>query len=142
LNISQIYILMDSVEIPDDFYICRVRSLGDCSCNHLAHKSCIYRNHVFSSYKRVVLINCSDLNKKITELRHKCNIIDEIEEKTYFVDNIFNNLAYGICRDSSILLCNKDYSNKFANINDFLEYLDKNCPECIRNNDIKIALKD
>jgi len=126
---------MENIEIPDDFYILK-RGFHE----YLCHKSCTYKN-TFSNNKFHYLPNKLVSNKIIAELRHKCNILDEIEEKTYFVDNRFNNLCYNMFDDLIIYLYGPKYKY-FSNVKNFLEYLTKNHPECIRNNDIKIALKD
>jgi hypothetical protein len=126
---------MENIEIPDDLYICD---------KYLCHKSCTYKNNSFSNNKFHYLPNKLVLNEIISKLRHKCNILDEIEEKTYFIDYKFNNLCYDVYAGAGIYLYGMYFSNLriFTNVNDLLEYLDKNHPECVKSTDIKIALKD
>jgi len=125
---------MENIEIPDDFYVYKGHNY-----NTLCHKSCVIRNGEFSNYK-FLFINKLISNEMIIKLRYKCNTIDEIEERTYFVDNAFKNLSYTTYYSGDIILYK---TNKiFNNVNDFIDYLAENYPECIRNNDIKIALKD
>jgi hypothetical protein len=126
---------MTDVEIPGDFYVCNKYGY-----KYLCHKSCITINGLFSNGKNYYLHTNHISNKDIIKLRHICNITDEIEEKTYFVDNKFKNLSYGIYDNGDIYLYK--INKTFNNVTDFIDYLDKNHPECIRNNDIKIALKD
>ncbi len=128
---------MDIVEIPDDFYICRAYNY-----TYLCHKSCVIINDLFTNYKNIVYEIIS--NEIITQLRNLCNIIDEIEEKTYFVDQKFNDLLYSVYNSKIGLYKDKhcDYYNRFVNAIDFIDYLAENYPESIRSNDIKIALKD
>jgi hypothetical protein len=129
---------MENIEIPDDFYI----YTSVCGYKYLCHKSCIFVNSSFSNCKFQLLRCRSFSDEDIAILRYKCNIIDEIEEKTYFVDTKFNDLCYYVHDNTSIYLHGTHYVQSLSNIKDFLEYLDKKYPECIRNNDIKIALKD
>jgi hypothetical protein len=126
---------MENIEIPDDFYI------YDDNHGHkyLCHKSCTYKNS-FLNNKFQYLPNKLVLNEIIAKLRYICNINDEIEEKTYFINYKFNDLCHYV-HDDLIYLYGPNYKY-FSNVKDFLEYLTKNHPECIRNNDIKIALKD
>jgi hypothetical protein len=130
---------MESVEIPGDFYI-----RDKYGYKYLCHKSCITINGLFSNGKFYYLHTNHISNKDIIVLRYKCNTIDEIEEKTYFVNDKFNDLNYGIHDDTRIYLHGLviQFLKIFNNVNNFIEYLNKNYPESIRNNDIKIALKD
>jgi len=129
---------MENIVIPDDFYI----YTSVYGYKYLCHKSCIFVNSSLSNCKFQLLRCRSFSDEDIAILRYKCNIIDEIEEKTYFVDTKFNDLCYCVHDNTSIYLHGIHYVQSFSNIKDFLEYLDKKYPECIRNNDIKIALKD
>jgi hypothetical protein len=125
---------MEIIEIPDYFYI-------NSSC--LCHKSCIRTILGFSNRKYICTHDYPISNGLVAFLRLICNRIDEIEEKTYFVGRKFNNLWYTVSYGTNLWLRVLNYPNKiFNNLNEFLEYLNKNYPECIRNDDIKIALKD
>jgi len=131
---------MENIQIPDDFYTYNKRGYS-----YLCHKSCVAVNGQFSNHKYIYSYMNPITNENIAKLRYDCCIIDEVEEKTYFVNNKFNNLTYGIDRDIVIRLResrNGDYSNMFANVNDFIDYLNKNYPESVKSTDIKIALKD
>jgi hypothetical protein len=128
---------MESIEIPDDFYI-----YEEDGYRWLCHRSCVFVSNDFTNYKNIEYEIIS--NEIITQLRNLCNIIDEIEEKTYFVDHKFNGLSYSVYNSKIGLYKDKhcDCYGRFADINDFIDYLAENYPECIRSNDIKIALKD
>jgi len=133
---------MENIEIPDDFYI-YTSVYGN---KYLCHKSCIFVNNLFSNCKFYYLHAKYISNEDIIKLRHICNINDEIEEKTYFVNNKFNCLSYDMGGYGDCICLSEPYFARVFtgvnNVNEFLECLNKNYPECIRNNDIKIALKD
>jgi hypothetical protein len=127
---------MAKVKIPDDFYTFTYNTL-----NYLCHKSCTVSDNVFTNDKVVRYINIS--NKVIDDLRRICDMNDEIEEKTYFVNNEFNDLIFYISSNFSVYLHNAGICIKlFRNASYFLKYLAENYPDCMRNNEIKIALKD
>jgi len=128
---------METIEIPDDFYIYKEIN----GYTYLCYKSCVLINGKLSGCKYINLHGRPVSNKIIDILRSMCDTIDEIKEKTHFVNNKFNNLSYNV-HDPYILFYGKTYIYTFISVNDFIEYLDKNYPKCIRNNDIKIALKD
>jgi hypothetical protein len=127
---------MDNIEIPDDFYICKIQTL-----TYLCHRSCDFKNGRFSNTKNIHIYQLT--NEHITILKNICNIVDEIEDQTYFIDNIFN-ILYFYFYNHSIQLCtvHEGHIKKFDNVSDFLEYLAKSYPECMKTTDIKIALKD
>jgi hypothetical protein len=131
---------METIEIPGDFYIYKEIN----GYTYLCHRSCVLINGKLSNRKYINLYDRLVSNKSIAILRHICGITDEIEEKTYFVNGKFNNLFCYVQNSARICLivihfCACTY---FDNVNDLLEYLDKKHPECIKNTDIKIALKD
>ncbi len=128
---------MDIVEIPDDFYI-----YEEDGYRFLCHKSCVLVNDTYSNNKFSSLMLRLVSDEDIILLRIKCNMIDEIEERTHFVSGRFKKLLYNICRDGHIELAEIYFPSTFNNVNDFIDYLDKNHPECIKSVDIKIALKD
>jgi len=128
---------MESVKIPDDFYIYEEEN----GCKWLYHKSCTLNNNTCSNHKFYYLGTKPVSNEIIVILRSICNKINEIEEKTYFVDHKFNDLLCGV-NDSKITLYRENHYDRFANVNDFIDYLAENYPECVRSTDIKIALKD
>jgi hypothetical protein len=140
---------MDDITIPEDFYILNVRHI-----NYLLHRSCIvsncmYSNYMFSNYKCVCMHSVPRVGDSISTyiniLRNICNIYDEIEEKTYFINSRFYDLSFNVSEYTfSIHLRVDETLNFFSfdNVNGFLEYLAENYPKSIRNDDIKIALKD
>jgi len=130
---------MENIVIPDDFY-----TYNKYGYTYLCYKSCVLKNGIFSNHKCISSLKPLT-NENIAILKHKCDIIDEIEEKTYFVNNRFKKLSYGINRANDIWLRelrSGDYSNKFVDVNDFIDYLAENFPESVKGTDIKIALKD
>jgi hypothetical protein len=129
---------MTDADIPDIFYIYESDKYD---YRYLCHKSCVIVSNSFSNNKFYYLQYGPVSNEIIAILRSMCDIIDEIEEKTYFVNRKFNNLWYDI--HANVVIHLSAYGVKiFNNVNDFIEYLNKNYPESIKNNDIKIALKD
>jgi hypothetical protein len=129
---------MENIVIPDDFYI-----YEEDGYKYLCHKSCVCIDGILSNPKFEYLQTRPVSNEDIIKLRYTCNMNDEIEEKTYFVDTKFNNLRYYVYDETGELSFRSgEHYIDFANVNDLLEYLAENYPECIRNNDIKIALKD
>jgi len=131
---------MDNIEIPEDFYV-----LNTGHHIFLCHKSCIWSDHMFSNQKNVCLCTTSDIDSYYFNiLRNICNMCDEVEENTYFIDDKFNDLEFNISKGRlwiHLFVCGASTKN-FSNAKSLLEYLAKNYPECMRNNDIKIALKD
>jgi hypothetical protein len=128
---------MENIKIPDDFYI----YTGVYGYKWLCHKSCVCINNNLSNIKYLFFPFGSFSDKDIAKLRYKCNIIDEIEEKTYFIDCRFNNIYYNLYDDTNIYLHGHIYKC-FHNVNDFIDYLAENYPESVKGIDIKIALKD
>jgi len=132
---------MENIEIPDDFYIYTYNDIENV-IYVLIHKSCVVTSEKFSNRKFIL---CTEYitNNTIDMLRHRCNVYDEIEEKTYFIDLCFKtlNIVISDYNNYVILYRNINYIQSFRSVNDLLEYLAENCPESIRNNDIKIALK-
>ncbi len=131
--------MIDNIEIPDDFYTITFNQY-----TYLCHKSCTESNDGSWSNDRFVytssIINI--INKgHIENLRDICNIYDIITEKTYFKENTYNELVLSVYNKNGISLHSGDKIN-FACLEDLLDYLAENYPECIRNDEIKIALKD
>ncbi len=122
---------MENIEIPEDFYIDFHRKI-------LFHKKCVIIDNSPNNYLFVILWEDIPLNKSIMSLRDICKTHDEIEEKTYFVNCMFDNLYVYIASSMDINLANIN----FTSVNNFLEYLTKNYPESVKGTDIKIALKD
>jgi hypothetical protein len=134
---------MEGVEIPDDFYI-----YDRYFSTYLCHKSCVLKNDIFSNRKYIYSCMKPFTNESIAILRHKCDTIDEIEEKTYFVDNTysddntFNKLVYDARSNENVWLEGMCIYKKFNSVNDFINYLAKNYLKSVKSTDIKIALKD
>jgi hypothetical protein len=123
---------MEKIKIPDDFYIDEYV---------LAHKSCIVIS-VRSSYSndRYVIPRGEVKQSHTDMLRYICNMYDILNEKTYFEENKYKNMYINIY-DIDLLELWNNSTIIFNGINELIEYLAKNYPECIRNDDIKIALK-
>jgi hypothetical protein len=73
--------------------------------------------------------------KLLDSLLINCQIHDKYKECEYNV-MISSDIYCGI-----ILCFHNNLVNKFKNINDLIAYIQEYHPECIRQNDIKIALK-
>jgi hypothetical protein len=124
---------MDNIVIPDDFYF---------NEGVLAHISCIYchKNDRYSNDK-FIPIHIKVKQFHIDNLRDICNMYDILNEKTYFEENKYKNMHTRMFGENTLELFDGSCI-KFDDINKLLEYLAKNYPECIRNDDIKIALKN
>jgi hypothetical protein len=130
---------MENIKIPDNFYF---------NEGVLAHKSCIYR-HDKNEYSndRYIKIDQEVRQSDVDNLRDICNIYDILNEKTYFEESRYKNMYTDIYYKNLLRLFvdnnDDDYDYiDFYNINELLEYLTENYPECIKDSDIKIALKD
>jgi len=114
----------------------------------IAHKSCkSVNNGNFTNCKRVFTVSYYSLDECIRALKHRCEIIDQIEENTYLIDcKLFNNFRFYLSDSTHNPMINL-IKNKIPCLcicytaDEFIEFLTKNHPECIRSNDIKIALK-
>jgi len=123
---------MEKIKIPDDFYVNK---------NVLAHKSCMVGSFRSGySNDRFVPIDREVRQSDIDILKHICNMYDILNEKTYFEENKYKNMYINIY-DIDLLELWNNSTIIFNGINELIEYLAKNYPECIRNDDIKIALK-
>jgi len=128
---------MNNIVIPDDFYV---------DVYYLVHKSCIYC-HDKNEYSndRYIKIDQEVRQSDVDNLRDICNIYDILNEKTYFEESRYKNMYTDIYYKNLLRLFvdnNDDDYIDFYNINELLEYLTENYPECIKDSDIKIALKD
>ncbi len=123
---------MEKIKIPDDFYIDHY---------YLCHKSCIVRATHGCSNDRYITPRGEVKQSHIDTLRDICNIYDILNEKTYFEENKYKNMYTSVDNKNSLKLV-KNNNIHFNGIEGLLEYLAENYPECIKNNDIKIALKD
>jgi len=127
---------MANNKIPDDFYVDGI---------HLAHKSCIRTSNGQWSNDRNIM-RCGRGNQADVDiLRYICNMYDILNKKTYFEENKYKNLHTHIYKNSFVLVNNDggEVGNiNFLDIESLLEYLAEHYPECIRSDDIKIALKD
>jgi len=126
---------MENIVIPDDFYFNK---------GVLAHISCIYcREDDSYSNNIFILIDQEIRQSDIDMLRDICDMYDILNEKTYFKEDRYKNLYAFISKNSFVLVNNGEDNNiNFIDIESLLEYLAKHYPECIRSDDIKIALKD
>jgi len=127
---------MANNKIPDDFYV---------NGGILAHKSCILKSDGRWSNERNIMYRGLLTRSDVDVLRYICNMYDILNEKTYFKENIYKNLYTRIYKNSFVLVNNggkDDVRIKFNDIESLLEYLAEHYPECIRIDDIKIALKD
>jgi hypothetical protein len=127
---------MENMAIPDDFYIFPFN-------NCIYHKSCVIVNDKgydeFSNGRFVCSYKPIE-QSDIDTLRDICNMHDVLNEKTYFKERVYDNLCVRIRGKNHLYLYNDNIY--FNDINKLLEYLAENYPECIRNDEIKIALKD
>ncbi len=124
---------MEKIKIPDDFYIDEYI---------LAHKSCVVISDISGySNDKYILHHGKARQSHIDTLRDICNMYDILNEKTYFEENRYKNMYTNISSKYLLKLSDGSCTN-FDDINKLLEYLAKNYPECIRNDDIKIALKN
>jgi hypothetical protein len=125
---------MANNKIPDDFYV---------DGFHLAHKSCTRTSNGQWSNDRNTM-RCGRCNQTdVDVLRYICNMYDILNKKTYFEENKYKNLCTFISKNSFVLVNNGEDNNiNFIDIESLLEYLAEHYPECIRSDDIKIALKD
>jgi hypothetical protein len=119
------------IKLPDKFYILKA------FINYIADKSCIYDGNTFSN-KKLIRLDC---HIRIKTLQIKCDIYDKIEEKTHFVNGKFNDLEITVVDDVNLYIKNL-FVKSFENVDNFIDYITKEYLECIKNNDIKIALKD
>jgi hypothetical protein len=125
---------MEKIKIPDDFYIDEYV---------LAHISCILKGYAIYSNDKYIVHNGEDKQSYIDTLRDICNMYDILNEKTYFEENKYKNMYTRVDNKNSLKLFIENNNNiHFNGIEGLLEYLAENYPECIRSDDIKIALKD
>ncbi len=132
---------MENIEIPDDFYMVQRGTTL-----YIAHNSCRYNGNSWSN-SRCTLFYYNNASHCIDTLRDICDIYDILNEKTYFKENKCGDLSVFVshkkCMSMYDLKDRYKYIDKyFRSIDELLKHLEEEYLECIRSDDIKIALKN